>query len=235
MNRELDFIREMFDSIAPRYDFLNRFLSLRQDVLWRRKMVSSAGLSPASSVLDVACGTCDVGLEVRRQAGDSPLVVGTDFSPGMLALGKRKALSRAGKGPVFLAAGNALCLPFGDRRFDAVFIAFGIRNIMDRQGALGEFRRVLKPGGRLAVLELTTPEQGLLRCLYLTYFRRVLPALGSFFSRNNHAYHYLPASVLRFPSGSAFSLLMQEAGFTDIRWKPMTFGIVTLFVGTRRP
>ncbi|MFH1156230.1 MAG: bifunctional demethylmenaquinone methyltransferase/2-methoxy-6-polyprenyl-1,4-benzoquinol methylase UbiE [Pseudomonadota bacterium] len=233
MNRELDFIKEMFDSIAPRYDFLNRFLSLRQDVLWRREMVAAAGITSESSILDVACGTCDVGLEIRKQAGTTPLIFGTDFSPGMLALGRKKVQSLDRMGPIPLAAGNALCLPFKDQHFNAVMIAFGIRNIMDRTGALSEFHRVLKPGGRLAVLELTTPEQGLFREFYLAYFKRILPALGGLFSKNANAYQYLPASVLRFPAPEQFALLMKQAGFTGLRWKPMTLGIVTLFVGTR--
>ena len=197
MNPELDFIREMFDSIAPKYDFLNRFLSLRQDVMWRREMVQSVGITPGSRILDVACGTCDVAVEIRKQAGPAPLVVGTDFSPGMLALGRRKLLSLDRTGAIPLTAGNALGLPFRDGCFDAVMIAFGIRNIMDRKKALEEFHRVLTPGGRVAVLELTTPTRPLLRRLYLTYFQQVLPALGGLFSKNTGAGIGAPLSLRR--------------------------------------
>jgi len=227
--RELVFIREMFDSIAPQYDFLNRFLSLRQDVYWRREMVKAAGITKESVVLDAACGTCDVALEIKRRQGETTRVIATDFSPGMLTLGKEKI----GDKKIHPVCGNALHLPFRGLAFDALFIAFGIRNIMDRAGALKAFHQALKPGGRVVVLELTTPKKGLLRELYLTYFKQILPGLGGFFSKNSGAYHYLPDSVLKFPEPEAFVKIMKKAGFTKIRWKRMTFGIVTLFVGTK--
>ena len=128
---------------------------------------------------------------------------------------------------------DALNLPFKYHIFDAVFIAFGIRNIMNRQRAVKEFFDVLKSGGRLAVLELTTPEKGIFRSFYLLYFQKILPMIGSFFSRDNTAYTYLPASVLKFPTPVEFSKFMQEAGFKNIKFKQMTLGIVTLFVGTK--
>lgn len=124
-------------------------------------------------------------------------------------------------------------LPLKDSRFDAGFIAFGIRNIMDRKRALQEFYRTLKPGGRVVVLELTTPTRGIFRQIYLGYFQRVLPLVGSLFSKHNKAYTYLPASVLKFPDAPEFSGIMRSAGFTEIRFKPMTLGIVTLFVGQK--
>jgi demethylmenaquinone methyltransferase/2-methoxy-6-polyprenyl-1,4-benzoquinol methylase len=130
--------------------------------------------------------------------------------------------------------GDALDLPFRPETFDRVFIAFGIRNIMDRHRALSQFHSVLKPGGKLAVLELTTPQTPLFRTIYLGYFKKVLPWIGAFFSKDNHAYQYLPASVLQFPSPGAFARLMSETGFSDVRFKPMTLGIVTLFVASRR-
>jgi len=233
MNAELDFIKDMFDTIAPKYDFLNRFLSLRQDVFWRKEMVSAASIPDNSSVLDAACGTCDVALEIRKQKGSSTLIAGTDFSPGMLALGKEKILKKKEKTNIHLAAGNALALPFKENSFDAVFIAFGIRNIMDRQGALSSFYSVLKKGGKVAVLELSTPEKGFFQSLYLFYFKKILPSLGGIFSKNSGAYHYLPASVIKFPAPEEFSRIMQSTGFRDTKWKRMTFGIVTLFVGTK--
>lgn len=256
MNMELDFVKEMFDSIAPKYDFLNRFLSLRQDLLWRREMVKAAELPEKRfRVLDVACGTCDVALEVARQRRRGGCIVATDFSPGMLALGHQKvdaalmdrrilnSVSSTGKmdgnkrsdrgTTIHLVAGNALSLPFSGGIFHGVFIAFGIRNIMDRKGALKAFYDMLEPGGRCVVLELTTPSKGFFRALYLFYFQRILPAIGGLFSKNQGAYHYLPASVLKFPQPKAFARLMGEVGFDNVRWKGMTFGIVTLFVGER--
>jgi len=234
MNMELDFIREMFDNIAPKYDFLNRFLSLRQDIRWRRQMVTSAGIPENGAVLDVACGTCDVAMEVRNQSNGSVTIVGIDFSPGMLNLGKQKLERNKRFCSIGLACGNALALPFRNDSFDAVLIAFGIRNIMDRKGALTAFHRALKPGGKVVVLELTAPEQGFFRNLYLIYFKRILPGIGSLFSKNAGAYHYLPASVLNFPSQKEFAKIMGTSGFTDVQWKPMTLGIVTLFTGTKK-
>lgn len=232
MNKELDFIKDMFDRIAPRYDFLNRLLSMRQDIVWRNKMVKAAALQKNSMALDVACGTCDVALEINSQLRGHARIVGLDFSFGMLQLGKQKLLKQNEK-KIKLLNANALDLPFKHHIFDAIFIAFGIRNIMDRQKALKAFFNALTKGGRLAVLELTTPEKGIFRSLYLLYFQRILPILGSFFSKDNNAYSYLPESVLKFPSPVEFSKLMKEAGFKNIKFKQMTFGIVTLFVGSK--
>jgi demethylmenaquinone methyltransferase/2-methoxy-6-polyprenyl-1,4-benzoquinol methylase len=243
MNVELDFIREMFDSIAPKYDFLNHFLSLGQDVRWRKEMVRAAkipsiatvpkGAKPKTAILDVACGTCDVTMAVKRETDTDATIIGTDFSPGMLALGQRKIKRDKNFQAISLVCGNALTLPFKDNRFDAVLIAFGIRNIMDRRGALEQFYATLKPGGSMIILELTAPETGFFRQIYLFYFSRILPAIGTLFSKDSNAYHYLPASVLNFPSRRKFSTIMTNAGFSDIRWKTMTFGIVTLFAAKK--
>jgi len=233
VNMELDFIKGMFDTIAPKYDFLNRFLSAGQDMRWRTQMVSSAGLKNGSRILDIACGTGDVALEIARQTRGKARIVGIDFSPGMLRLGQEK-IYRQNKGEkIDLVAGNALALPFRNGFFHAAFIAFGIRNIMDRHSALTAFGNVLEKGGRLAVLELTTPEHGFFRKVYMVYFKRILPLLGAFFSKNANAYEYLPASVMRFPEPPEFAALMTRAGFKKIKWKRMTFGIVTLFIGTK--
>lgn len=147
--------------------------------------------------------------------------------------GKKKCNQSSGQ-RIDLVNGDALDLPFPSETFDRVFIAFGIRNIMNRQLALSQFYRVLKPGGKLAVLELTTPQAPFFKTLYLGYFKKVLPWIGAFFSKHDNAYHYLPASVLQFPSPEAFSELMSDTGFRDVRYKPMTLGIVTLFVGSRK-
>ena len=232
MNNELDFVKDMFDRIAPRYDFLNRLLSMRQDIVWRTHMVRAVNLQKNSRVLDVACGTCDVALEVNSQLKGYPQIFGLDFSLGMLRLGQQKLIEQQKKNILLLNA-DALDLPFKHQIFDAVFIAFGIRNIMDRQRAITSFFKVLKNGGRLAVLELTTPEKGFFRSLYLLYFQRILPVIGSFFSKHSNAYTYLPASVLKFPSAVEFSKIMRQAGFKNIRFKQMTFGIVTLFIGSK--
>jgi len=232
MNKELDFVKEMFDKIAPRYDFLNRLLSFRQDTFWRTQMVRAASLSKDSHVMDVACGTCDVALEISSQLKGRATITGLDFSRGMLCLGRQKLLKNKNTN-IALLNGDALHLPFRKPGFDAVFIAFGIRNIIDRHRAIREFHSSLKIGGRLVVLELTTPEKGIFRQIYLGYFNKILPIIGSFFSKHNNAYNYLPESVLKFPNPRAFSKIMREAGFNQIRFKQMTFGIVTLFVGEK--
>ncbi|CCK81864.1 bifunctional demethylmenaquinone methyltransferase/2-methoxy-6-polyprenyl-1,4-benzoquinol methylase UbiE [Desulfobacula toluolica] len=232
MNKELEFVKDMFDSIAPKYDFLNRLLSLRQDTVWRTQMVKAAAVKKDGRVLDVACGTCDVALEISSQLKEQVQVFGLDFSFGMLRLGKQKLIKQNKKNIALLNA-DALCLPFQHNMFDAVFIAFGIRNIMDRQKATNEFFNVLKSGGRLAVLELTPPKKGILSSLYLRYFQKLLPVIGSFFSKDRQAYTYLPESVLKFPSPVEFSKILKTAGFKNIRFKQMTFGIVTLFVGIK--
>lgn len=232
MNKELDFVKEMFDRIAPRYDFLNRLLSFRQDTVWRTQMVKAGALVKGSRILDAACGTCDVALEANARLNGSAEILGLDFSFGMLALGKKK-LKKAQNTTICLVNADALFLPVKPDSFDAVFIAFGIRNIMNRRQALQSFFKGLKQGGRLVVLELTTPEKKLFKSLYLLYFKKILPAIGSFFSKHTHAYSYLPESVLKFPAPVEFSKLMQKSGFHHIRYKEMTFGIVTLFVGEK--
>nr|WP_320193519.1 bifunctional demethylmenaquinone methyltransferase/2-methoxy-6-polyprenyl-1,4-benzoquinol methylase UbiE [uncultured Desulfobacter sp.] len=232
MNQELDFVKEMFDKIAPKYDFLNRLLSMRQDVYWRREMVKAAKLESGAEILDAACGTCDVGLEVSRTLKGRASITGLDFSFGMLALGRKKLNCSAGRA-IALVNGDALTLPIKNQQFDAGFMAFGIRNIMNRIGAMKEFHRTLKPGGRIIILELTTPQKGVMRKLYLLYFQKILPLIGSFFSKHGNAYAYLPESVLKFPDPVSFASQMKRAGFKQIRFKEMTLGIVTLFVGTK--
>ncbi len=234
-SNELPFIRGMFDRIAPRYDFLNRTLSLKRDVAWRRETVFSLGLkkNKPSFVLDVACGTCDVALEILARTGGKSRVAGLDFSMNMLMLGKEKIKVLGVEDRIALLGGNALELPFGDGLFDAVTIAFGIRNIADKKKALQEFERCLKKGGTLAVLELSTPENRMFQALYLFYFLKILPFIGGLFSKNRSAYEYLPESVLRFPRSEDFALIMEEAGFKEVVWRKMTFGIVTLFTGVK--
>lgn len=229
--KELPFIESMFDRIAPRYDFLNHFLSLHQDKLWRKKAVSSLKLPQNGRVLDVACGTADIAMEVIRRHPDA-FVTGLDFSEGMLAKGLLKIQNAGMEKAIKLKKGNALALPFEAESFDALTIAFGIRNIQDREGALLEFFRCLKPGGRLAVLELATPKKGFLRSLYLLYFNKILPRVAGLFSSNT-AYQYLPDSVLAFPEASEFAEQIRNAGFKDVAFKKLTLGVATLFMAEK--
>lgn len=233
-NTELPFIRDMFDTIAPKYDFLNRTLSMKRDVYWRRETVSSLNITKKTGgkLLDVACGTGDVSIEAVKQYGQSIMVTGVDFSENMLVLGREK-IKRANIENISFTAGNALGLPFEDDYFDAVTIAFGIRNIADKTRALHEFLRCLKKGGTLAVLELSTPEDRFFNALYMFYFKKVLPFVGGLFSKNLSAYQYLPESVVNFPDSKTFADIMKSAGFSEVTWKKMTLGIVTLYVGKK--
>ncbi len=230
-NVELPFIREMFESIAPRYDLLNRLLSLSQDIYWRRTMVSAIEVPDNGALLDAACGTGDVAIEILRQKGTGVSIFGVDFSPNMLMSAKNKIKSISDSSNIYLLGGNAFDLPFREETFDAVTIAFGIRNICDKPSVLKVFYNSLKPGGMLLVLELATPRKGFLLLFYLFYFKKVLPLIGWFLSKNLKAYQYLPSSVANFPDPKSFAAMMRSSGFINVRWKSLTMGIVNLHVG----
>lgn len=226
-------IREMFDTIAPRYDFLNRLLSLGIDRRWRRFAVRQLSVPAGGAVLDIATGTGDVALEVARQTDGSVSIVGVDFTQGMLVHGLEKIADSPYRDRIRLVNAPCEALPHPDAVFDGVTIAFGIRNVVERQQGLCEMCRVLKPGGTVAILEFSQPRSALFRQLYYFYFRRLLPLIGGLFSRRS-AYQYLPDSVLEFPDNARFQQMMATAGFRDLRSIPLTGGIATVHVG-RRP
>jgi demethylmenaquinone methyltransferase / 2-methoxy-6-polyprenyl-1,4-benzoquinol methylase len=230
--KELPFVREMFDRIAPRYDLLNRLLSLRQDVRWRKKMVSAMAIPDGGRVLDVACGTGDVALEIRRQKGPRVHVIGIDFSASMLGQAREKTRHHP-VGTISLVTGDALALPLKSASVHAITIAFGIRNIQNKALALEAFYQSLAPGGMLLVLELATPQKSRLRDLYLAYFQKVLPLIGRIFSHHHFAYSYLPESVARFPAPERFMDLMHSAGFSRVTCRRLTLGVANLFVGVK--
>ena len=186
-------------------------------------------------MLDAACGTADVGLEFHRQAGDSVHVVGIDFAVPMLQLAASKTRSLEKQSAIHLTAADAFQLPFRSAAFDAVSMAFGIRNIRNKAAVLGYFFDCLKPGGRLAILELSIPSSGPLGRAFLFYFNRLLPLLGRFISNHRFAYTYLPASVADFPKAETFAALMREVGFKNVRYRKMTLGIAVLFIGEKPP
>jgi demethylmenaquinone methyltransferase/2-methoxy-6-polyprenyl-1,4-benzoquinol methylase len=222
----------MFSAIAPRYDLLNRVLSAGRDRAWRREAIRAAALPPGGVLLDVCTGTADMALEaVRRHPGSR--VAGVDFSAAMLALGARKVARCGVQDRVALAHGSAEALPFRAACFDAACVAFGLRNVADRAGALREMCRVLRPGGRAVVLEFATPSGRLLRGLYLCYFHRVLPRIGRLVSGHPTAYAYLPASVAEFPRPDGLAAWMRAAGLRDVSWRTMTGGIVAIHVGAK--
>ena len=223
-------IQEMFSAIAPRYDFLNRLLSLGIDRGWRRTLVRIALREENKAILDVACGTGDVSLELRQKAPRAR-IVGLDFSQAMLDLAQVK-IDHAQAG-IELVAASAEELPFSPADFDLLTIAFGIRNVVDKKKALAEFYRVLKPHGRLAILEFSQPQTAWLRALYNFYFFKVLPLVGGLFARRS-AYRYLPDSVAKFPCQDEFSGWLKEAGFRQCRYHSLTFGIATLYLAEKR-
>jgi len=222
----------MFSSIASRYDFLNRLLSLGIDRRWRRLAVAETVPSAGGRFLDVATGTGDMALEILRQKGIGASVAGADISLEMMRIGKEKCgKTGVGKRISFVRApGEAL--PFRNASFDSACIAFGIRNVADRERGLREMCRAVRPGGRVVVLEFSSPQGTVFGALYRFYFRCVLPRIGGIFSRGS-AYAYLPESVRAFPEPPAFAETMRAAGCVSVTHRPLTFGIVTLYVGVR--
>ncbi len=218
----------MFDRISKRYDLLNRLLSLRQDVTWRKKLILHLPEKQNLNLLDFATGTADVLLTLSRN-GKFEKAVGLDMAEKMLELGRLKIKAKNLNQKINLIPGNALHLPVRDRCMDVVTIAFGIRNIPDVQKSLSEMHRVLKEDGRALILEFSLPGNKLVRNLYLLYFRYVLPGLGGLLSGDRNAYGYLNKSVEKFPYGSAFTELLKNAGFKKISYRPLTFGIATIY------
>jgi demethylmenaquinone methyltransferase/2-methoxy-6-polyprenyl-1,4-benzoquinol methylase len=221
----------MFDRIARRYDLLNRLLSAGTDVRWRRAGVDLLELGRPARVLDLATGTADLLVEaLRRDAGHRG--VGVDLSEQMLRRGAAKLRRRGLDARAALAAGDAEALPLPSASFDAATIGFGIRNVGNPEVALAEILRVLRPGGRLVVLEFSLPP-GWRGALYRRYFQGILPRIGALVSGDAAAYSYLPASVARFPAPEAFAAQMERAGFVGVRWRLLTGGIACLHRGER--
>jgi len=225
-------IRSMFGSIAPRYDMLNRLLSLGIDRRWRRFAVGLIGVSGQGRVLDVATGTGDVALEIAAQTPPAVSIVGVDFCQEMVDLGRVKVEQSRFAERITLQVAPCEEIPYEDRTFDAATISFGIRNVVDRAKGLSEMRRVLKDGGRIVILEFSTPTVPVFKQLYHFYFLKVLPKIGGAFSRFS-AYQYLPDSVLEFPSRQDFKAMMSEVGFRNVQHFDLTGGIATVYLGTR--
>lgn len=223
-------IREMFNSIAPRYDLLNRLLSLGIDRRWRRFAVKQIKFAEGGRILDVATGTADVALEIASFTPDSVTVTGVDFSPQMVEFGREKVKQSYFSDRITLQVAPCESMPFEDNSFDSATIAFGIRNVVDRLCGLKEILRVLKPGGRIVVLEFSNPHSRFFKAAYNFYFLKILPLVGGLIS-NFSAYKYLPDSVLEFPSQEEFKKIMSAAGFSHVEHKDLTFGIATVYTG----
>ena len=224
------FVRQMFDGIARRYDLLNHLLSMGVDIVWRKKTIDRLRPGPNWRILDLATGTGDLGFECGKRAGDIQ-VIGVDPSVPMLREGTKKNKSRAN--PVAFLCGDGECLPFGEGTFDGVTIGFGIRNVAELETALSEMCRVLKVGGRVAVLEFSRPRTPVFRGLYNFYFQRILPRIGRMVSRDPNAYRYLYESVMLFPEGDDFCRRLSDAGFADIQAVRLSFGIATIYLASK--
>ncbi len=227
-------IRRMFGNIAPRYDLLNHLLSLNVDRYWRWRTTRLAPPPGDAPVLDVCTGTGDLALAYDRAAGHRVPVVGADFCLPMLLPARDKTRRRGAAGRVRYVEADAQRLPFPDDTFGLTTVAFGLRNVTDTDRGLAEMVRVTRRGGRVAILEFSKPRHWLFGPLYRAYFRWLLPAIGQLVSRSrDNAYNYLPASVLEFPDGEALAEKLRGHGLTDVRWFPLTFGIATLYVGSK--
>ena len=221
-------IRAMFGSIAPRYDLLNRLLSLGIDRRWRRFAVGKIGLSGAGRVLDVATGTGDILIEALKQRPDT-LAIGSDFTFEMMLRGKPKA----GAEKIRWNTADALHLPFPDESFDAVTSGFGVRNFIDRERAFREQRRVLKPGGRVICLEISKPPKNLLRPFFLFFFNKIVPFVGGLISGQRDAYTYLPQSVNEFLTPDELKAIMERAGLRDVKYKRLMMSTVAIHTGKK--
>jgi demethylmenaquinone methyltransferase / 2-methoxy-6-polyprenyl-1,4-benzoquinol methylase len=225
------YVRRIFSEIAPRYDLLNHVLSLNIDRTWRRQAVSALAWERASegTFVDLCAGTLDVGAELARRPDFTGLVIGADFAEPMLRAGRGKA-PRSAVAPV---VADALALPIADGSAAGAIVAFGVRNLADLDAGLREAWRVLEPGARFVILEFSTPRFPLVRALYQLYFRRILPVVGRIVSGHETAYRYLPESVANFPDREELARRMERAGFRNVQWRALTFGIAALHWGER--
>ncbi len=225
-------VAEMFDRIAFRYDFLNRFLSGGIDVYWRRKAIAELRAVAPGHILDVATGTADLALMAMKQLRPAK-ITGIDISAGMLELGRKK-VARAGLSEsIELLQADSENLPFPDNQFDAVMVAFGVRNFEHLEKGLQEMLRVLRPGGKLVVLEFSKPRQAVFSRLYQWYMHIVTPGIGAMISRNKEAYRYLNDSVKAFPEGGNFRAILEKNGWSASRVNPLSFCIATIYTAEK--
>jgi demethylmenaquinone methyltransferase / 2-methoxy-6-polyprenyl-1,4-benzoquinol methylase len=223
-------VRDVFDSVAGSYDLMNDLMSGGMHRLWKRFALSQTGLRPGQHALDVASGTGDLGAGLARQVGRDGLAVLTDINREMLARGRDRLIDKGIGAQVAFVIANAECLPFSDRRFDCVTIGFGLRNVTDKPAALASMRRVLRPGGRLLVLEFSKPRPEV-RAAYDAYSFNVLPRLGGIVAGDAASYRYLAESIRMHPDQETLATMIRDAGFDDCRWHNLAAGIVALHVG----
>lgn len=224
-------VAKMFNTIAPRYDLLNRLLSFGIDRIWRKKLVKAVRAQKPSNIVDLATGTGDVAMALTK-IQDVP-ITGLDIAKDMLALAKRKSRNHNLQDRIEWIHGDGEHLPFDDNSYDSATIAFGIRNYENLEKGLEEMLRILTPAGQVYILEFSKPSGGLFKQLFRFYFKFILPGIGRLISRDPSAYTYLPESVDAFPDGEDFLTIMRSAGFTSTTAKPLTFGVATLYNGQK--
>ncbi len=224
-------VARMFDSISGKYDFLNHFLSLGIDIRWRKKAISLLAKEKPKMILDVATGTGDFAIEALKLNPDK--IIGVDISEGMLEVGRKKMKANGYENVIELRSGDSENLPFEENKFDAVIVAFGVRNFENLEKGLAEIFRVLKPNGRAVVLEFSKPVTFPMKQLYSIYFNAILPKIGKVVSHDSSAYTYLPESVQAFPDGENFLSVLSKLGYKNATCKPLTFGISSLYTATK--
>ena len=226
-------VTEMFDNIAPKYDLLNRFLSLGIDTIWRKKAINLLNAEDHKVILDVATGTADVAIEINKQLSPKS-IIGMDISSQMVSYGNKKLKKKALDDIIKLEVGDSEQMRYEDNHFDAVTVAFGVRNFGDLNKGLAEMHRVLRPGGKTVILEFSRPRIFPFKQLFNFYFKHVLPRIGNKTSKDDNAYDYLYESVQVFPDYEKFANILEQQGFRSVTWKPLTLGICTIYSGIKQ-
>ncbi|MFM1878099.1 MAG: hypothetical protein RLZZ241_965 [Bacteroidota bacterium] len=224
-------VKQMFNTISDHYDGLNRMISLGIDQRWRRRLVQLVSVRQPETILDVATGTGDLALALLRSGAHK--IIGLDLAPGMLEIGRKKVQARGLENQVDMVTGDSEALPFTDNSFDAVTVAFGVRNFENLELGLSEIYRVLKPGGVLAILETSVPEKEPFKWGYHLYSRHIMPLFGKLFSKDASAYRYLSQSAESFPFGQRFNNILIKIGFKEVQHKPQTFGAAAIYTATK--
>jgi demethylmenaquinone methyltransferase / 2-methoxy-6-polyprenyl-1,4-benzoquinol methylase len=224
-------VARMFDNISGKYDFLNHFLSFGIDIGWRKKAINLLRPENPKLILDVATGTGDFAIQALKLQPEK--VIGIDISEGMLGVGRKKMIDRGYDKIIDMISGDSENLPFENNKFDAITVAFGVRNFENLEIGLTEMLRVLKPGGRVVILEFSKPTSWYFKPIYNFYFKYITPTIGKVFSSDSEAYSYLPESVNVFPDGGDFTAILDRLGYKNTSCRPLTLGISSLYTGTK--
>ena len=224
-------VAKMFDNIAGNYDFLNHFLSMGIDIYWRKKLVKKLSIQSPKNILDVATGTGDLAIEMLKVTPDK--ITGVDISNGMLEIGRKKIKEKGLEEKISLQEADSENLPFEDNYFDAVCVSFGVRNFENLEKGLSDMFRVLKPGGKLYILEFSQPNIFPFKQLYQFYFKYILPLLGKIISKDNSAYNYLPESVSTFPYGKKLNRIIEKCGYNKAKNQSLTLGIASIYIAEK--